>query len=76
MQDLAKSSGLTLQEHTENVISEGKKITKNYPFVMNKYEFMTKRNLIKRLEGACKFHDVGKAHERWQTAVQNRNYRS
>ena len=70
MKKLAKSSGLTLQEHTENVISEGKKIAKSYPFVMDKYKSMTERNLIKRLEGACKFHDIGKGHKRWQTAVQ------
>ena len=29
MKILAKSSGLTLQEHTENVMSEGKKIAKS-----------------------------------------------
>jgi CRISPR-associated endonuclease/helicase Cas3 len=70
MKKLAKSSGLTLQEHTENVISEGKKIAESYPFVMDKYKSMTERDLKKRLEGACKFHDVGKGHKRWQTAVQ------
>ena len=65
MKILAKSSGLTLQEHTENVMSEGKKIAKSYPFVMDKYQSMTKLNLVKRLEGACKFHDIGKGHNRW-----------
>lgn len=70
MQDLAKSSGLTLQEHTNNVISEGKRIVESYPFVMEKYQSMTKRDLAKRLEGACKFHDVGKSHTRWQTACR------
>jgi len=70
MKIIAKSSGLTLQEHTENVVAEGKKIAESYPFVMDKYKSMTERNLVKRLEGACKFHDVGKRHERWQTAVQ------
>jgi CRISPR-associated endonuclease/helicase Cas3 len=70
MKKIAKSSGLTLQEHTENVMLEGRKIAESYPFVMDKYESMTQRSLVKRLEGACKFHDVGKGHERWQTAVQ------
>lgn len=70
MEDLAKSSGLTLQEHTDNVISEGKRIVTSYPFVMRKYQSMTDRNLAKRLEGACKFHDVGKRHPRWQAACQ------
>jgi CRISPR-associated endonuclease/helicase Cas3 len=70
MEDLAKSSGLTLREHTDNVIAEGKRIVESYPFVMEKYQSMTKRDLTKRLEGACKFHDVGKSHTRWQTACQ------
>ena len=70
MKDLAKSSGLTLQEHTNNVISEGKRIVESYPFVMEKYQSMTKRDLTNRLEGACKFHDVGKSHKRWQTACR------
>ncbi len=70
MQDLAKSSGLTLQEHTINVISEGKRIVESYPFVMEKYQSMTKRDLVKRLEGACKYHDIGKSDERWQTACR------
>jgi CRISPR-associated endonuclease/helicase Cas3 len=70
MKKIAKSSGLTLQEHTENVMLEGRKIAESYPFVMDKYESMTQRDFYKRLEGACKFHDVGKGHERWQTACQ------
>ncbi len=70
MKILAKPSGLTLEEHTEHVISKGKKIAKSYPFVMEKYKSMTKRDLINRLEGACKFHDIGKGHSRWQGAVQ------
>lgn len=70
MEKLAKSSGLTLQEHTDNVVSEGKRIVESYPFVMEKYFSMTKRDLSKRLEGACKFHDVGKGHTRWQTACR------
>jgi CRISPR-associated endonuclease/helicase Cas3 len=70
MQDLAKSSGLTLEEHTNNVISEGKRIVESYPFVMEKYQSMTKRDLAKRLEGACKFHDVGKGYWKWQEACR------
>lgn len=67
---LAKPSGLTLQEHTDNVIKEGKSITESYPFVVQKYKSTTKRDLGKRLEGACKFHDEGKSHPKWQNAAQ------
>ena len=67
---LAKPSGLTLQEHTDNVIKEGKRITESYPFVMQKYKSTTEQDLAKRLEGACKFHDIGKEHPKWQNACQ------
>ena len=70
MQDLAKSSGLTLQEHTQNVISEGERIVESYTFVMKKYQSIVKRDLSKRLEAACKYHDVGKSHSRWQKACR------
>lgn len=70
MQDLAKPFGLSLKEHTSNVVSEGQKIIESYPFVMEKYQSMTKGDLAKRLEGACKFHDVGKGHVRWQKACR------
>lgn len=70
MEDLAKSSGLTLREHTDNVMNEGKRIIESYPFVMEKYQSITRRNLAKRLEGACKFHDVGKSYVRWQKACR------
>lgn len=68
MEALAKSSGCTLKQHTNNVIAEGKKIIENYPFVMAKYKSITGQSLAKRLEGACKFHDVGKKHYQWQNA--------
>lgn len=67
---LAKSSGLSLQEHTENVIAEGLDVIRSYPFVVEKYEAITRKDLSKRLEVACKFHDVGKSHKRWQLACQ------
>ena len=70
MEILAKSSGITLAEHTANVVSEGNKIIENYPFVMEKYKTITGRDLIKRLLSACKFHDVGKKHFKWQGACQ------
>jgi len=70
MKYLAKSSGITLKQHVDNVISEGQKIIKSFPFVMGKYHLVTGRDLEKRLYSACKFHDEGKKHRIWQTACQ------
>lgn len=68
MEYLAKSSGITLKKHVENVIYEGHKIIRDFPFVMNKYHSLIGQDLAKRLEGACKFHDEGKKHLSWQSA--------
>ena len=65
---LAKSSGVTLQEHTNNVITEGNYIIESFPFTMQKYQSIVGKDLSKRLRGACKYHDDGKSHPRWQEA--------
>jgi len=71
MDKLAKPSGLTLEKHTNNVILEGGKIANSYSYVMQKYKYRTKKDLYKRVEVACKFHDIGKNHSRWQNACQS-----
>lgn len=70
MKILAKSTGLTLAEHTANVIAEGKAILSTYPFVVDKYLSMTNGNLPELLHNACEYHDLGKSHPRWQNACQ------
>ncbi len=70
MEILAKPSGVTLREHTNNVVREGHQIVDNYPFVIKKYQLLTGRSLTKRIDGACKFHDEGKKHSRWQNACR------
>jgi CRISPR-associated endonuclease/helicase Cas3 len=67
---LAKPSGITLEEHTKNVISEGKQLLNTTPFVVHKYQEFVGKSLIKRLELICKYHDIGKATSKWQTACQ------
>jgi CRISPR-associated endonuclease/helicase Cas3 len=63
---LAKPSGITLKEHVDNVVAEANSIINSFPFVFEKHGI----NLAKRLLGACKFHDDGKKHPRWQNACQ------
>jgi len=70
MEKIAKPSGLTLEEHTTNVMSEGNRVIESYPFLSYKYHLFTGKSLEKRLQGACKFHDVGKGHPKWQNACQ------
>ncbi len=72
---LAKSSGVTLQEHTDNVIAQGNYIIESFPFTMQKYQNMVGKDLSKRLRGACKHHDDGKAHRKWQEACYEDYYK-
>lgn len=65
---LAKSSGITLQQHIDNVIAEGNYIIESFPITMQKYTSMVGKDLSKRLRGACKYHDDGKSHTKWQEA--------
>ncbi|MDX1939103.1 MAG: CRISPR-associated helicase Cas3' [Saprospiraceae bacterium] len=72
---LAKSSGITLQEHTDNVVAQGNYIIESFPFTMQKYQNMVGKDLSKRLCGACKHHDDGKAHRKWQEACYEDYYK-
>lgn len=67
--DLAKTDGLTLEEHINDVLHEAEKIIEHFDFVVNKYNQTTGKDLQRRLEGACYFHDEGKKHNYWQDAI-------
>jgi CRISPR-associated endonuclease/helicase Cas3 len=68
---LAKPSGITLERHTENVMSEGALLLANTPFILHKYQEQTGKDLARRIELVCKYHDAGKEiSEKWQTACQ------
>jgi len=68
---LAKPSGVTLQEHVNNVIDEGNSIINSFPITIQKYKSMVGKDLDKRLRVACKYHDDGKQQPVWQTACRN-----
>jgi len=70
VQILAKPSGITLAEHLANVISEGKYIQQQQPFVFEKYKKRIGKLLSKRLRVAITHHDNGKANTTWQDACQ------
>lgn len=65
---LAKPSGILLQDHVRNVLEEGLYIQQIFPVSFDKYYNFTNRDLSKRLSGAIKFHDAGKANIIWQKA--------
>ncbi len=67
---LAKPSGITLDQHRKNVMSEGLLFTKQTPFVFQKYQERIGKSLARRLEIVCRYHDDGKIINKWQIACQ------
>lgn len=68
---LAKPSGITLDVHRQNVISEGYLLIYNSLFTREKYQRLTGKDLARRLDLACQFHDEGKELSKdWQRACQ------
>jgi len=67
---LAKPSGITLEQHTQEVVSEGKLLLEQTPFVVQKYQERVGKSLAIRLERVCQYHDSGKKAPKWQNACQ------
>ncbi|MEN6453199.1 MAG: CRISPR-associated helicase Cas3' [Prolixibacteraceae bacterium] len=68
---LAKPSGITLEKHRLDVMSEGALLVAHTPFVCQKYQKQTGKSLSRRVELVCQYHDEGKElSERWQSACQ------
>lgn len=68
---LAKPSGINLNQHIENVISEADHILEVFKTAKDNYDKNYHKSLYKRVRGAIKFHDDGKMHDQWQTACRN-----
>lgn len=65
---LAKPSGITLEEHTSNVVREGETIIAILPATKEKYHSFSGKDFSRRLELACRHHDEGKREKCWQQA--------
>lgn len=67
---LAKPSGISLKDHTQNVLTEGAYLMSSFKNTDIKYFNRTGVELSKRIKGACQFHDDGKKEFTWQQACQ------
>lgn len=67
---LAKPSGITLEQHTSDVILEAMSICDNLPTTCDKYQKMVGKDFRKRLEISALYHDIGKENIKWQSACQ------
>ena len=68
---LAKPSGITLDQHKLNVMSEGALLVSSLPYTCLKYQNIVGKILPRRIELVCQYHDEGKKiSEQWQSACQ------
>lgn len=67
---MAKPSGITLDQHRRDVMSEGRLLSDHYPYTFKIYQERTGKSLEKRIEHVTNFHDDGKQNEKWQMACQ------
>ena len=65
---LAKPSGITLAQHTSDVVSEAMYICCNLPSSIEKYEKFIHKSLRDRLRLIAEYHDRGKKNTKWQHA--------
>lgn len=65
---LAKPSGITLAQHTLDVMSEASDICQRLDVNCAKYKLLVGKDLKKRVEKVAQIHDVGKCNKKWQEA--------
>lgn len=65
---LAKPSGITLTQHTSDVVSEAMSICSKLPSSIEKYEKFIHKSLCYRLRLVAEYHDKGKKCTKWQCA--------
>lgn len=70
----ANGEDISVEEHTQNVVSETRKVLAHHPFVARKYADLTAgKNLEARTVNAAEYHDEGKKCFKWQNACQQDN---
>ena len=67
---LAKPSGITLEQHRSNVMSEVTDICQIFTSTCVKHKKLTGKDLEMRLSVSAKWHDNGKACSKWQEACR------
>jgi CRISPR-associated endonuclease/helicase Cas3 len=68
---IAKTSGLPLKEHNQNLLKQAADALSLRAFVIEKYKKLTNgADLKAELETSAKWHDIGKTDNEWQDACQ------
>jgi len=67
---LAKPSGVLLEDHVEHLLEQVERMFHVFPNTFARYEKATGKSLKDLLVWACKEHDTGKKHRKWQEACR------
>lgn len=67
---LAKPTGITLDEHVGNLISQAELLFARRPFVLDKYRKFTGEDFASAVRDSAQWHDAGKKHPHWQDYCQ------
>lgn len=67
---LAKTSGISLEDHTRHVVEQARRWLDAFPFLEEKYWEQTGEALRPQMIRAAKVHDQGKRHPTWQSACR------
>ena len=67
---LAKTNGISLEDHTQHVVDEARRWLNAFPFLEAKYRARTGDDLRPQLLKAAEVHDQGKRHPTWQDACR------
>lgn len=67
---LAKTNGISLEEHTRHVVEQARRWLDAFPFLEEKYQEQTGEVLHPQVLHAAEVHDQGKRHPTWQTACR------
>lgn len=67
---LAKTSGISLDNHTRHVVEQARRWLDAFPFLDEKYQERTGEALCPQVLRAAEIHDQGKRHPTWQDACR------
>jgi CRISPR-associated endonuclease/helicase Cas3 len=67
---LAKPTGITLDEHVGNLITQAELLFERRSFVVGKYRKFTGEDFASAVRDSAQWHDAGKKHPHWQDCCQ------
>lgn len=68
---LAKPTGIPLDQHIANLLTQAEMLFAGCPIVLKKYRRLTGEDFAAAVKHSARWHDEGKKHSDWQTPCQD-----